>query len=257
MAGDPRRARGVTRLVIPTPDDETAARARDLARQVAAYWDDRLGPELLGFYLLGSLAHGGFSRRYSDIDIGLVAETGVDDAARDAMRAAAAELSPELAPRLSLFWTDRSFALGRFPPLDRVDYLDYAVALVERERVRPERPSLADIQTYLRAAPFETWAARAKGFAAYERLEADDHKPYLRAHLYPARFVYSWMTGRMASNEDAVALVAECRPDGLDVALVARALQCRRDAADPDSLFPDRDALPRQVAACARLIAGA
>ena len=77
MAGDPRRARGVTRLVIPTPDDETAARARDLARQVAAYWDDRLGPELLGFYLLGSLAPGGFRRPSSAIHLGLGRETGV------------------------------------------------------------------------------------------------------------------------------------------------------------------------------------
>lgn len=242
---------------MATPDDDASAVARKLARDMAAYWDDRLGPRLLGFYLLGSLAHGGFSRRYSDIDVALVAETGPDDAARAGMRAAAARLSPELAPRLSLFWTDRRFSVGRFPPLDRVDYLDHAVSLVERERVRPDRPSRADIRFYLRAAPFGTWAERAAKFAVLDRLEADDHKPYLRAHLYPARFAYSWKTGRMASNDDAVAFVEECRPDGLDVALVGRALQCRHDAADPDMLFPARDALPRQVAACARLIAAA
>ncbi len=55
----------------------------------------------------------------------------------------------------------------------------------------------------------------------------------------------------------AVLTGADYDADGLDVALVRRALQCRHDAADPDMLFPSRDALPRQVAACARLIAGA
>ena len=103
--------------------------------------------------------------------------------------------------------------------------------------------------------PFETWAGNATAFAALEKLEPDNHKPYLRAHLYPARLVYSWMTGRMASNDDAVAFVDRHRPDGLDVGLVSRALQCRSEARDPDILFADRTSLPRQVDACARLIA--
>ncbi len=72
---------------MATPDDDAGAAARKLARDMAAYWDDRLGPQLLGFYLLGSLAHGGFSRRYSDIDVALVAETGLAEAMRDGMRA--------------------------------------------------------------------------------------------------------------------------------------------------------------------------
>lgn len=234
-------------------DDEARDAAIDFAGGVAAFWDDRLGPRLLGCYLLGSLAHGGFSRRYSDIDVALVAEDGVDQAALDAMRGAAEALSPDLAPKLSLFWSDRHFAVGRFPPLDRVDYVDHAVALIERERERPERPSRDDIRAYLGGAPFAAWAESAALFAALDRLEPADHKPYLRAHLYPARFVYSWITGAMGSNDAAVALARERRPAGLDVDLLASALQCRHDAADPDPLFADRVALPAQVEACARL----
>ncbi len=251
----PPTRRRLIRLQITDEDARTAA--LDLARGMAAFWDQRLGRRLLGFYLIGSLAHGGFNRRYSDIDVGLVAEDGLDEAMLDAMREEAVVLSPELAPKLSLFWTDRRFSVGRFPPLDRVDYLDHAVALVERERVRPDRPSLEEIRSYLGAAPLANWKANAERFAALDTLDADNHKPYLRAHLYPARFVYSWTTGAMGSNDAAVALVAERRPAGLDVALVARALQCRLDAADPDVLFPARDALPRQAEACARLVAGA
>ena len=241
---------------MPVTDDDERAAALEFADAMAAFWEDLIGPRLLGFYLIGSLAHGGFNRRYSDIDVALVAETGPDDAARAGMRAAAARLSPELAPKLSLFWTDRRFSVGRFPPLDRVDYLDHAVALVEREPVRPERPSVDDIRAYLRGAPFAIWAERAARFATLDRLEAEDHKPYLRALLYPARFVYSWSTGRMASVDDAVAYLDECRPAGLDAALIARALRCRSRSADPDDLFGERKSLPGQVDACRRLITG-
>ncbi len=232
------------------------AGALEFAHAMAAFWEEQLGPRLLGFYLIGSLAHGGFNRRYSDIDLALVAESGLSETSLDRARAHGVSISPELASKLSLFWSDRRFSAGRFPPLDRVDYLDHAVALVEREPVRPERPSVDDIRAYLRGAPFAIWAERAARFATLDRLEAEDHKPYLRALLYPARFVYSWSTGRMASVDDAVAYLDECRPAGLDIGLVARALRCRSRSADPDDLFGERKSLPGQVDACRRLING-
>ncbi len=234
--------------------DNARAAALDFTRAVARSWHERLGPRLLGVYLIGSLAHGGFNRRYSDIDMALVADGGLDDGDLDAMREAAVTLSPESASKLSIFWADRQFTAGRFPPLDRVDFVDHAVALVEAEAMRPDRPSLAEIRAYLRGAPFENWVNNATAFAALNSLEPENHKPYLRAHLYPARFVYSWATGRMASNDDAVAFLDEHCPDGLDADLVARAMQCRIEARDPDTLFPNRTSLPRQVDACARLI---
>src|SRR5690606_20024660 len=211
------------------------------------------GPRLCGVYLLGSLAHGGFSRRYSDIDIGLFADGGVGDDAIAAMRAEAARLAPDLAPKLSLFWTDRSFAVGRFPPLDRLDYLEHAVALHERERLAPPRPTLAEVRAYLRGAPLDKWRAAAARLAGIEALEPAAHKPYLRSHLYPARFAYSWRPGLMSSNDDAIAWLHDHPPEGLDLDLLDRALQIRRAAADPDDLFPDRILLPHQVAACVRL----
>ncbi len=178
---------------------------------------------LLGVYLIGSLAHGGFSRRYSDIDVAVVTEAGLTPADFDAMRADAAAISGELAAKLSIFWTDRTFSAGRFPPLDRADYLDHGVALIERERDRRRpRPGLAEVRAYLTGKPFEGWAQGAAQFAALETLEPKSHKPYLRAHLYPARFVYSFMTGRMGSNDDAVEWLKDRAPPGLDVALIAR-----------------------------------
>ena len=99
------------------------------------------------------------------------------------------------------------------------------------------------------------WADRARGFAVAKTLEPKDHKAYLRALLYPGRFCYSWMTGLMGSNDDAVAFVNERPPARLDVDLIARALKCRQAAADPDALFSARRTLLSQIDACASLFA--
>jgi predicted nucleotidyltransferase len=240
----------------PDADDLAAAAARDFVRTVSGHWQARLGAGVLGIYLFGSLAHRGFSRRYSDIDMALVTEAPISPAVLEALRADAAKVTNDLAAKLSIFWTDRSFTAGRFPVLDRVDYLDHAVALMERERIAPTRPTLAEVRAYLSAAPFANWSADAKRFAADETLEPKDHKRFLRTLLYPARFVYSWTTGRMGSNDDAVAFLTDHAPPGLDVDLVAQALEFRRAAADPDPLFAARVGLPSQIAACAQLTAG-
>ncbi|MBX9840889.1 MAG: nucleotidyltransferase domain-containing protein [Xanthobacteraceae bacterium] len=239
---------------MPTKiDDPAVAAARAFAEGVAALLKAKSGAGLLGVYLLGSLAHGGFNRRYSDIDLALVMENGIDQATLDAVKADAAALSPELSTKLSIFWSNRQFSIGRFPPLDRVDYLDHAVALIERERVDPPRPALQEIRDYLGGAPFANWAASARHFVGLDTLGSHEQKPYLRALLYPARFIFSWVTGGVASNDEAVAFLREQNVPGLDVDLVAAALQCRQDARDPQHLFAARAVLPRQVEACARL----
>ncbi len=90
--------------------DEIAGRAAaGFARHLVPCWDAMLGKELLGVYLIGSLAHGGFSRRYSDIDLAVVAETGLSAAAIEQVKRDAAELSAEWGPKLSVFWADRHF----------------------------------------------------------------------------------------------------------------------------------------------------
>jgi hypothetical protein len=58
----------------------------------------------------------------------------------------------------------------------------------------------------------------------------------------------------MISNDDAVARLTGFCPSGLDAGLIMRALDCRRAAADPDSLFPARTLLPSQIAALERFV---
>jgi hypothetical protein len=154
------------------------------------------------------------------------------------VRSKAVELSSDWGPKVSIFWSDRDFSLGRFPPLDRIDYLDHAVMLIEHERVRPERPTLEEIRHYLGGAPFADWAARARSFTTAAMLEPKDRKAYLRTLLYPGRLCYSWMTGLIGSNDDAVAFLRDRRVAGLDVNLIARVLQCRQTRRRPRCTFP-------------------
>jgi len=232
------------------------ADATDFARRSAALWRQVLGYELLGVYAIGSLAHGGFSARYSDVDVAVITENGITQPVLDRVKGEAASLSADWGPKLSLFWSDRNFTVGRFPPLDRIDYLDHAVALTERERVRPARPSLDEVRRYLGSAPFDAWAEQAGRFAAAEALGPKDRKAYLRTQLYPARFCFSWITGRMGSNDQAVAFLTAAPPARLDTGLLARVLQCRQADADPDALFAERALLPAQVEACVALMQG-
>jgi predicted nucleotidyltransferase len=241
-------------LQIRRPHASADVDAIAFADALAARWATELREQFLGAYLIGSLAHGGYSRRYSDIDLALTTVAGIASTAIDEMRVAANAMAPRLAGSVSLFWTDRHFVTGRFPLLDRLDYLDHAVTLVERERVRPDRPTIAEVRSYLCGPPFHNWRENARHFARYDALDPKDYKSYLRALLYPARFVYSWRRGSVTSNDEAVAFLREGAPPGLDIELIARALECRQADSDPVVLFSARKRLLNQVEACTRLI---
>jgi hypothetical protein len=67
-------------------DEVARTSAADFARSLAGRWQQMLGTDLLGSYLIGSLAHAGFSHRYSDIDIALVTAAGLSTDALDNLR---------------------------------------------------------------------------------------------------------------------------------------------------------------------------
>ena len=235
-------------------NDTARAAALEFARTLASLYRAQFGKRLVGAYLIGSLAHGGFSHRYSDIDVALVTEDSLDTATLTTLRSLAAECDATLSQKLSLFWSDHRFTDGRFPPLDRTDYIDHAIVLNEREHVLPVRPTLNEIRLYLRGDPLSNWTESAHRFAGMDSLAAGDHKAFVRMLLYPARLVYSWTTGRLASNDEAVAFTCEHRPSGMNIDILTKTLACREAAADPDALFPARTVLPDQVKSCIRLV---
>src|SRR6516225_10493583 len=99
-------------------NDTARTAALEFARALASSYRAQLGERLICAYLIGSLAHGGFSRRYSDIDVALITEFALDTTTLTTLRGLAAECDAALSQKLSVFWSDRNFNMGRFPPLD-------------------------------------------------------------------------------------------------------------------------------------------
>ena len=200
------------------------------------------GKKLAGVYLIGSLAHGGYSADHSDIDMALITESPPASADFDMVNGRSATCCPVLAAKVSLFGPTLVSA-GRFPPLDRVDYLDHRIVLLEHRQVSPERPTLDEIRTYLKADPLRNWSSEVTRLSSLPDLAARDRKSYLRALLYPARFLYSWETGKVASNDDAVAYITERKLFGTEAELLTHALACRIADVDVAQLFSERGRL--------------
>ena len=210
-----------------------------LAEAVAAF-GAALGARLLAAYALGSLAHGGFSPLVSDVDLGLVLADPPrpDDpdklgAVADTVKAAGSALHE----RLSVFWATPAIlrgemAGGRFPPLDRLDLLENGRLLAGRD-VRPDLgPAAAPGPDELLVAgadfavdflgPGHEASGGAAGGAALgslapagdaviaevrnpDTLLAQGIRHTTKIVLFPVRFLYTAATGRVGTNDAAVA----------------------------------------------------
>jgi len=111
-----------------------------LAQAVGAY-RAALGSRLIAGYALGSLAHGGFSPLVSDVDLGLILRDPLRRRDRLTIRTVGEGVragGPALHRRLSVFWGTPATLQGRasggrFPPLDRLDLLEYGRLLAGRD----------------------------------------------------------------------------------------------------------------------------
>ena len=200
-----------------------------LARAVSAY-RAALGSRLIAGYALGSLAHGGFSPLVSDVDLGLILDDPLRAKDRMTIRKVARSVKAggsALDQRLSVFWGTPATLQGqrhggRFPPLDRLDLLDYGRLLTGRDmRAAVARPD--DAELLVAGAEFALGYLGAKGAALPDRLRGrarlgprdNDALDEIRtpsrlvAHgprrvtkivLFPVRFLFTAQTGRVGTN---------------------------------------------------------
>jgi hypothetical protein len=82
------------------PNELARTAAIDFVRRLVPHWQKALGTELLGAYLIGSLAHAGFSWRYSDVDLALVTAGGLSAQEHDRVRSEAVALSADWGPKV-------------------------------------------------------------------------------------------------------------------------------------------------------------
>ncbi len=204
-----------------------------LAQALAAY-QAALGSRLVAAYALGSLAHGGFSPLVSDVDLGLILRDPPWIRHRLAIRAVARAVRADgstLHQRLSVFWgTPATLAGrargGRFPPLDRLDLLEYGRLLAGQDaRHGVARPGQEELLVagaefalgYLGAAgnlprrlrdrvrPGSHDRDALNEIRNPERLVSRGPRRMTKTVLFPVRFLFTAATARVGTN----ALAAE------------------------------------------------
>lgn len=204
---------------------------------VAVHFNTKLGAALVEAYKLGSLAHGGFSDIYSDIDVGLLLSCREPPPGMSELIAGAMALHPEYGKKLSMFWGNPEFGWGRLPVIDRLDLLDHGVALLHGIKPSLRRPSREEIHQEQLQSVERSWKPRLPELSHLTSLEAKDRKPYIRAILYAARLIYTWDNLVVGSNDIAVEYLHQVRPEGLDLKPIDMALRCRQGACSAEEVM--------------------
>lgn len=132
----------------------------DYVARVAEYFKSRLGGSLVEAYKLGSLAHGGFSNIYSDIDVGLLLNCDEPPTEISAFIAEAKRLNAEYGKKVSIFWGNPEFAWGRLPVIDRVDLLDHGVPVLHGIKPTFRRPMKDEIHQEQLQSIERSWKSR-------------------------------------------------------------------------------------------------
>lgn len=205
--------------------------------RAAEFFQPHLGSSLVEVYKLGSLAHGGFSPMYSDIDLGVLLSCASPPAEMERLITEAKNLDPLWGKKLSVFWGNPDCSWGRLPVLDRLDLLDHGVPLLNNRRGDFRRPTKEEIHQALGESIQRSWKPRIAELNDLKALAPQDRKPYIRAILYPARLIFSWDRLEVNSNDIAVEYLRGVQPSGLDLRPIELALECRRDGCSAEEVF--------------------
>ena len=222
--------------------------------RVAEHFQSRLGASLVEAYKLGSLAHGGFSDVYSDIDVGLLLDCREPPNQMSELIAGAKSLDDRYGRKLSVFWGNPEFAWGRLPVIDRLDLLDHGVSLLRGIKPSFRRPTRNEIHQEQLESIERSWKSRLPELSRLTALEPTDRKPYIRAILYAARLIYTWDNLVVASNDRAVEYLHQVEPLGLNLNPIDMALACRNGSCSADDVFALQADLGRQCESALRYI---
>ena len=223
--------------------------------RAAEHFKSQLGASIVEVYKLGSLAHGGFSSIYSDIDVGVVLNCAEPPREMADLIAQARSLDPVHGKKLSVFWGNPEFAWGRLPVIDRIDLLDHGVPLVRGVKPGFRRPIKEEIHQEQLQSIERSWKSRLPEVSRLTALEAKDRKPYIRAILYAARLIYTWDNLAVDSNDRAVEYLHQVQPPGLDLSPIDMALACRNGKCTAEDVFAMRTDLNAQCQSALSYIA--
>jgi predicted nucleotidyltransferase len=160
----------------------------DYVRRVAENFRSQLGSSLVEAYRIGSLAHGGFSEIYSDLDVGLILSCPIPPTEIDRMIAAAQALDDNYGVKLSIFWGNPGLDWGRLPALDRLDLLDHGVPLLHNRRADFRRPSKDEVRQQLRQTIERSWKPKINELSRLRQLRAGEPEALRPGDSLPGAF---------------------------------------------------------------------
>ena len=184
-------------------------------KAVAGLCAETFGDRFLAGYAMGSLARGGFSHLVSDVDFGLLIHGPIVDEDNQFVAAIQQQVIDSELPlreRLSIFWGSPASLRGeepggRFPPFDTLDLLEHACLINGRDAREgiPHPPARAlEVDGIVFALNYLGAEERMIEYREPARL-LDKGKLHLsKTVLYPARFLFTLQTGRVAGNDVAV-----------------------------------------------------
>ncbi len=210
---------------------------RSYVLNIAKYFEAQLGSLLVEAYAIGSLGHGGFSRAYSDIDVGLILNCPKPPEKMDSLISGAKGLHQVYGKKLSVFWGNPEYDWGRLRVLDRLDMLDHGVPLLHNHKANFQRPDKGAVRRALLESVEKSWKAQTIEFARASKIETQDRRRYIKCLLYPARLIYTWECLDINSNDRAVEYLRELKPAGLDLHPIEMVLECRHDRLTPEEIF--------------------
>ena len=247
-----------------------------LARAVSAY-RAALGSHLIAGYALGSLAHGGFSALVSDVDLGLILHDPVTVKDRMTIRAVARSVKAggaALDQRLSVFWGTPATLGGqrrggRFPPLDRLDLLEYGRLLTGQDLrsvvARPDHDELLVAGAEFALGYLDGTrkpADRLRDLARLRfrsdnvldeirtpsRLVSRGPRRLTKIVLFPVRFLFTAETGQVGTNTLAAEYyLASANPAAAALVTAALAWRLEPPAAGEATALLSRELIPLYI----------
>lgn len=201
------------------------------------YARKEFGSRLIACYVIGSLAHGGFSPHVSDIDLSIILNSPLDseDSYRiETIKNNVKKLEIPLAERLSIFWGSivslkNKETGGRFPSLDRLDLIEHGKLLTGEEiRKGIPKPTKREIEVFVVsfALNFLETPDKFDFFLQPTKVFEQGVIPLTKIILFPVRFLYTISTGNIVGKDEAGAHYLE-KNKGNKAELVKLALSWR------------------------------
>lgn len=196
----------------------TKKTALALLNKLTGISNEVFGNRLVSTYALGSLAHGGFSAKMSDIDFLVILADPINSESDTALIAEIKKIAESrnlpLANRISIFWSSINElqnvkGQGRMPAVDKLDFILNAKLLSGKDIRDVEIPRPTQFDLDISGVTFITEVFFSDHFRLYiidpyeNILKKQDAIALVKTILFPARLLYTLETGKIGDNKSS------------------------------------------------------